>query len=199
MRPGHVSSKLGRRCCMQAIANLLFEAVHLKRTPRSGFNFLGAGRESVAEHTYSTLFIAWVMTKMEPDIDALRLLSICLVHDLPESRMGDINYLQKLYVKADEAAALEDMAAETEIGSDVSDLVQEFNGNTSREALLAKDADQISLILELKTLADIGFDSPRKWLPHVTNRLQTDTGKQIAEAVIQTDWDAWWFKNYVDR
>ncbi len=184
---------------MQAIANLLFEAVHLKRTPRSGFNFLGAGRESVAEHTYSTLFIAWVMTKMEPDIDALRLLSICLVHDLPESRMGDINYLQKLYVKADEAAALEDMAAETEIGSDVSDLVQEFNGNTSREALLAKDADQISLILELKTLADIGFDSPRKWLPHVTNRLQTDTGKQIAEAVIQTDWDAWWFKNYVDR
>ncbi len=184
---------------MQAIANLLFEAAHLKRTPRSGFNFLGAGRESVAEHTYSTVFIAWVMSKIEPDIDALRLLSICLVHDLPESRMGDINYLQKLYVDADEAAALKDMAAETEIGSDVTGLVQDFNGGTSREALLAKDADQISLILELKTLTDIGFDSPRKWLPHVVNRLKTDTGKQIAEAVMQTDWDAWWFKNYVDR
>ncbi len=184
---------------MQAIANLLFEAAHLKRTPRSGFNFLGAGRESVAEHTYCTLFIAWVMSKIEPDIDALRLLSICLVHDLPESRMGDINYLQKLYVEADEVAALEDMAAETDIGSDVTDLVQEFNGSASREALLAKDADQISLILELKTLGDIGFNSPRKWLPHVLNRLQTDTGKQIAEAVMQTDWDAWWFKNYVDR
>jgi len=184
---------------MQSIANLLFEAAHLKRTPRSGFNFLGAGRESVAEHTYSTLFIAWVMSKIEPDIDALRLLSICLVHDLPESRMGDINYLQKLYVEADETAALEDMAAESDIGSEVTDLVQEFNGNSSREALLAKDADQISLILELKTLGDIGFNSPRKWLPHVLNRLQTDTGKQMAEAVIQTDWDAWWFKNYVDR
>jgi putative hydrolase of HD superfamily len=184
---------------MQAIANLLFEAAHLKRTPRSGFNFLGAGRESVAEHTYCALFIAWVMSKIEPDIDAHRLLSICLVHDLPESRMGDINYLQKLYVEADEAAALEDMAAATDIGSDVADLVQEFNGNASREALLAKDADQISLIIELKTLGDIGFNSPRKWLPHVLNRLQTDTGKQIAEAVIQTDWDAWWFKNYVDR
>ncbi len=184
---------------MQAIANLLFEAVHLKRTPRTGFNFLGAGRESVAEHTYSTLFIAWVMSKLEPDIDALRLLSICLVHDLPESRMGDINHLQKLYVKADEAAALEDMAADTDIGTDVSDLVQEFNGSASREALLAKDADQISMILELKTLADIGFDPPSKWLPHVLNRLQTDTGKQIADAIIQTDWDAWWFKNYVDR
>ena len=184
---------------MRAIANLLFEAAHLKRTPRSGFNFLGVGRESVAEHTYCTLFIAWVMTKMETDIDALRLLSICLVHDLPESRMGDINYLQKLYVKADEAAALEDMAAETEIGSDVSELVHEFNGNTSREALLAKDADQISLILELKTLADIGFGPPRKWLPHVMNRIQTDTGRRIADAVLQTDWDAWWFENYVDR
>ncbi len=184
---------------MQAIANLLFEAAHLKRTPRSGFNFLGAGQESVAEHTFSTLFIAWVMSKIEPDIDALRLLSICLVHDLPESRMGDINYLQKLYVKTDEAAALKDMAATSDIGSEVTDLVQEFNGGTSREALLAKDADQISLILELKALNDIGFDSPRKWLPHVKNRLQTDTGKQIAEAVMQTDWDDWWFKNYVDR
>jgi len=184
---------------MQAIANLLFEAAHLKRTPRSGFNFLGAGQESVAEHSYSTLFIAWVMSKIEPDIDALRLLSICLVHDLPESRMGDINYLQKLYVEADEAAALADMAAETDIGSDVTDLVQEFNASTSREALLAKDADQISLILELKTLAGIGYDSPRKWLPHVLNRLQTDTGKRIAETVMQTDWDTWWFKNYIDR
>ena len=87
---------------MKDIANLLFEAAHLKRTPRSGFNFLGAGRESVAEHTFCTLFIAWVMARMEPGVDALRLISMCLVHDLPESRIGDINYVQKQYVTADE-------------------------------------------------------------------------------------------------
>ena len=84
---------------MKDIANLLFEAAHLKRTPRSGFNFLGAGRESVAEHTFCALFIAWVMTRLETGVDALRLMSMCLVHDLPESRIGDINYVQKQYVR----------------------------------------------------------------------------------------------------
>ena len=184
---------------MQAVANLLFEAAQLKRTPRSGFNFLGAGHESVAEHTFCTLFIAWVMAKMEPDVDTLRLISMCLVHDLPESRIGDINYLQKKYVNADETAALKDLAAGTDMGPDISGLVEEFNHCESLEARLAKDADQISLILELKTLEDIGFDAPRKWFPHVLKRLQTDTGKQIAAAIAQTDWDAWWLKNYVDR
>ena len=184
---------------MKDIANLLFEAAHLKRTPRSGFNFLGAGRESVAEHTFCTLFIAWVMTKVETDVDALRLISMCLVHDLPESRIGDINYVQKQYVAADETLAMNHMGGNTSLGSDISDLVHEFNKGETLEARLAKDADQISLVIELKTLADIGFKPPHKWLPYVLKRLQTETGKQIAEAIAQTDWDTWWFKNYVDR
>ena len=184
---------------MKDIANLLFEAAHLKRTPRSGFNFLGAGKESVAEHTFCTLFIAWVMTKVETGVDALRLISMCLVHDLPESRIGDINYVQKQYVTADETSAMDHMGGNTSLGSDISDLVHEFNKGETLEARLAKDADQISLVIELKTLADIGFKPPLKWLPYVLERLQTETGKQIAEAIAQTDWDTWWLKNYVDR
>jgi putative hydrolase of HD superfamily len=45
---------------MKRMADLLFEARMLKETPRSGFQFLGAGRESVAEHVYSATFIAYV-------------------------------------------------------------------------------------------------------------------------------------------
>ena len=184
---------------MKDIANLLFEAAHLKRTPRSGFNFLGAGRESVAEHTFCTLFIAWVMARLETGVDTLRLMSMCLVHDLPESRMGDLNYVQKQYVSADEDAAMNHMGGDTSLGSDISDLVHEFNKGETLEACLARDADQISLAIELKTLADIGFKPPLKWLPTVLKRLQTKTGRQIAEAIAQTDWDTWWLKNYVDR
>jgi len=184
---------------MKEIANLLFEAAHLKKTPRSGFNFLGAGKESVAEHTFCTLFIAWVMAKMETHVDALRLISMCLVHDLPESRMGDLNYVQKQYVTANETAALDHVGGGTSLGPDISDLVQEFNKGETLEARLAKDADQISLLIELKTLADIGFKPPHKWLPVVRKRLQTETGKQIAAAIAQTDWDTWWLNNYVDR
>ena len=75
---------------MKNIVNLLFEANILKEIPRSGYHFLGAGKESVAEHTFSTAMIAFVMSKLEQDVDALRLISMCLVHDLPEARIGDL-------------------------------------------------------------------------------------------------------------
>ena len=43
---------------MKRIANLLFEAKMLKEIPRSGYHFLGSGRETVAEHSFMITFIA---------------------------------------------------------------------------------------------------------------------------------------------
>ena len=80
---------------MKNIADLLFEAKILKFVPRAGFHFLGAGKETVAEHSFSTTFIAYVISKMMPDIDALRLITMCLIHDLPEARTADHNYVHK--------------------------------------------------------------------------------------------------------
>ncbi|MGD8981799.1 MAG: HD domain-containing protein, partial [Desulfobacterales bacterium] len=53
---------------MKNIANLLFQANILKNIPRSGYQFLGAGKESIAEHSFSVSFIAFVMIQMEPDV-----------------------------------------------------------------------------------------------------------------------------------
>ncbi|MEZ4567992.1 MAG: HD domain-containing protein [Desulfobacterales bacterium] len=73
------------------IAALLFEANILKNIPRSGYHFLGASKESVAEHSFCATFIAYVMAMMEPEADSLRLISMCLVHDRSEARTGDHN------------------------------------------------------------------------------------------------------------
>ncbi|MEJ2729978.1 MAG: HD domain-containing protein [Deltaproteobacteria bacterium] len=156
---------------MKNIANLLFEARMLKEIPRSGFHFLGAGKESIAEHTFSTTFIAYVMARLDPEIDALKLISMCLVHDLAEARIGDLNTVHKTYVTADEAKALEDTTRLLPFGSSITDLVKEFNENRSIEAQLAHDADQLAFILELKHLSDIGYAPPGKWLPHVLKRI----------------------------
>ncbi|UCF92932.1 MAG: HD domain-containing protein [Desulfobacterales bacterium] len=184
---------------MKNIANLLFEAKILKEIPRSGFHFLGAGKESVAEHAFSTTFIAYVLSKLDPAVDALKLISMCLVHDLPETRMGDLNTVQKKYVKADEAQAVNDSTAGLPFGAALADLIHEFNAGCSREAQLAHDADQLALILELKSLVDIGYDPPHQWLPHVLKRLQTEIGKKLAQAILDTRRDAWWLNYSVDR
>jgi len=184
---------------MQRVIDLLFEALMLNRIPRSGYSFLGTGQESVAEHSFSATFIALVLSKLEPDIDAARLLSMCLIHDLPEARIGDLNYVQKQYVQADEARAIGHTVAGLPFGSDIAALLAEFNAGETREARLARDADQLSLLLQLKVLQDIGYHPPDKWIPHVENRLHTATGKKVMAAILQRDCDSWWLEHYEDN
>jgi len=183
---------------MKNIVNFLFRAKILKEIPRSGFQFLGAGRESVAEHTFSTSIIGYVMSQLEPGADALKLVTMCLMHDLPEATIGDLNYVQKQYVTPDEDRSVKDMAENLLFGKTLTDLINEFNKGESIEAKLARDADQIALILDLKALSDIGYHSPKKWLPFVLQRLATKIGRQLAEIIMTTDWDEWWLENYVD-
>jgi len=183
---------------MKHIANLLFEAKMLKEIPRSGFHFLGAGKESIAEHTFSTTFIAYVMAQLEPEIDALKLITMCLVHDLAEARTGDLNTVHKTYVTADEVKALEDTTRPLPFGSSITNLVKEFNANHSIEAQLAHDADQLALVLELKYLSDIGYAPPDTWLPPVLNRIKTKVAIKIARSIMETHRDDWWINKYVD-
>ena len=177
---------------MKKIADLLFEAKILKEIPRSGYHFLGAGKESVAEHSFSTTFIAYVMSQLLPEVDALKLINMCLVHDLAEARIGDLNTVHKKYVTADENKALEDATAGLSFGHNLVELTQEFKDGRTTEARLARDADQLALILELKELIDIGYEPPKTWIQNVIDRLQTETGKKIGKAVMQTNRDEWW-------
>ncbi len=183
---------------MDRIADLLFEARMLKEIPRSGFHFLGAGKESVAEHSFMTTFIAYVMGQMTPDADKERLAAMCLLHDLPEARTGDLNYVQKRYVEKDEDRALADAIRGLPFGGAVTDLMAEFNEGRTLEARLAHDADQLSFILDLKALSDVGCRPPGKWLVHIVDRLKTETGKKMCDAILSAEWDGWWLKNYVD-
>jgi len=183
---------------MKNIANLLFKSNMLKKIPRSGYHFLGSGKESVAEHSFSVSFIAFVMTQMEPDIDALKLITMCLVHDLPEAKTGDLNYVQKKYVTANESKAVRHITESLPFGGPLADLISEFNERRSLESKLAHDADQLALVLDLKTLSDIGYAPPKKWIQFALKRLETKTGQTLAQNIMETEWDAWWLENYVD-
>ncbi|MBW1775527.1 MAG: HD domain-containing protein, partial [Deltaproteobacteria bacterium] len=50
---------------MKALINFLFEVGMLKKTPRSGYQFLGTGQESVAEHSFRTAIIGYMLSLEE--------------------------------------------------------------------------------------------------------------------------------------
>jgi putative hydrolase of HD superfamily len=181
---------------MKHIANLLFEMRMLKDIVRSGYAFLGSGRESIAEHSFTMAFICFVMSKMEEDIDGSKLMAMALLHDIPEARTGDLNYVQKKYTQVDEAKAISHLIKPLAFGKDIKSLIEEFNLGETREAKLAQDADQLSFVLELKKLGDTGALSPEHWLPLVIGRIQTQTGRQMAESIMETQWDEWWTNDY---
>jgi putative hydrolase of HD superfamily len=179
---------------MKNIVQFLFEANILKSVQRTGFQFLGSGQESVADHSFMITIIAYVMSKLNPGVDPLKIMTMALVHDIPEARMGELNYVHRRYTTAHEDQALNDLAKNIPFGQEIFDLVNEFNQCQTEEAKLAKDADNLSLMLELKALHDQGKRGPKKWLKAAQERIITNTGKQLAETIMSTEWDEWWFQ-----
>ncbi|WP_291462508.1 HD domain-containing protein [Desulfobacula sp.] len=181
---------------MKHIANLLFEVRILKDIVRSGYAFLGSGKESIAEHSFMTAFICFAMARIDPDINSEKLVTMALVHDIAEARTGDFNYVEKKYSTIDEACAISHLIKHLSFGNDIKNLIDEFNSGETKEAKLVNDADQISFILELKKMDDTGAKGPEKWLPIVLKRLKTDTGRRIAQSIMETRWDEWWMNDY---
>jgi putative hydrolase of HD superfamily len=183
---------------MKSIANFLFEAGMLKRTPRSGFQFLGSGAESVAEHIFRTTYIGYALGKMVTTVNVDRLVKICLFHDLPEARTGDLNYVNKKYVEADEKKAVADLAQTLPFGEEIRGLIFEFIEGKTEEAKLARDADQIEMILALKEYKDLGNKYADEWLEFSLKRLQTVAGRELTKAILETDSSMWWFSDKGD-
>ena len=183
---------------MSEIADFLFEVGMLKKTPRSGFQFLGSGCESVAEHILRTLYIGYVLCKMDPEADERKVLRLCLMHDLPEARTGDLNYVNKKYVTVDEKKAVRELAEPLFFGAEIEESIDEFNERKTKEALLARDADQLSLILQLKECGDLGNRYSREWIRFAVLRLATENARKLAEEILDTDSSHWWFKEKGD-
>jgi len=183
---------------MKNIANFLFEAGMLKRTPRSGFQFLGTGAESVAEHIFRATYIGYALGKAAPSVDVDRVIKMCLFHDLPEARTGDLNYVNKKYVEANEEKAVEDLARTLPFGNELRELIREFIEGKTEEARLARDADQLEMILALKEYKDLGNRYADEWLVFSLKRLQTDAAKELAKVILETDSSLWWFSDKSD-
>ncbi|WP_025322464.1 HD domain-containing protein [Deferrisoma camini] len=178
---------------MDRIADFLFEAGMLKRTPRTGWQFLGSGTESVAEHTFRTAVIAFALARLSPEVDADRVLRMALLHDLPEARTGDLNYMNQKYVRADEETAAADLTRGLPFGEEMAELLAEFRAQQTPEAVLAKDADHLEMLLQLKEHLDVGNRNAEEWIPFSLRRLKTDVARDLAQRILQRDSSAWWF------
>jgi putative hydrolases of HD superfamily len=183
---------------LDRLANFLFEIGMLKKTPRSGWQFLGSGEESVAEHSFRTAVIAYTLAGLTGSAHPDRVLRMALFHDLPEARTGDLNYMNQKYVRVDEARAVEDLTRGLSFGEELSEVLAEFRAQVTPEAVLVRDADQLEMLLQLKELLDVGNRNAEEWIPFTLRRLKTDTARDLAQRILEGNSSAWWFDKSSD-
>jgi putative hydrolase of HD superfamily len=181
------------------ILDFLFEAMALKRTPRSGYQFLGRGHENVAEHSFGTVLIAFTLGHLAREnsqntVNLEKLLTLALFHDLAEARTGDLNYVNKRYVIPMEEKAFFEAIDQLPFEGELKILYHEWCAKESLEANLAADADQLDMMLELRRLSVHGWNQAEDWLFYAQKRLLTKEGLQLAEELKQADPDHWWFE-----
>lgn len=191
---------------LKNIANFLFEAGILAKTPRSGLHFLGTGSQSVAEHANRVTITGYAMAMLDGKVDVAKVMKMCLLHDLAEGRTSDLNYVHQKYVTVDEDRAISDLTNTLPFGADMQAVLKEYLERKTRESLIAKDADNIEWILALKDQADLGNDRALSWIPPAVKRLKTEVGQKIAAVITSTKSDEWWYsekeqksKWWVDR
>jgi putative hydrolase of HD superfamily len=134
---------------------LLFRANQLKLVPRSGWVMRGlADAESVSDHTFGVALIALVLATMtEQSVDVAKLLTIALLHDLPEAVLGDIPSPASNDFLSDAKSTAEDAV----LGALVKELPRlehwqlwwrEFEERTSVEGRLVRDADRLDMLIQ---------------------------------------------------
>jgi len=178
---------------LRPLANFLFEVGMLRRTPRSGLQFLGSGNDSVAEHILRVSYLAFVMGRIVPGVDQHRLLLMCMLHDLPEARTGDLNYENKKYVTVDEDKAIRDLAAPLPFGGEIVALLAELAQRQTLEARLAHDCDQLELLLVLKEEQDRGNAQAAEWIAVALQRLCEPSARDLAQEILRTHSADWWW------
>ena len=137
---------------LSQILTFLRATESLKSTLRSAHTSSGRP-ESVAEHTWQLCLLVMVLAPEFPEVDAHRLMKICLVHDLGEALQGDIPApLQDPNIdksQSEREDLLELLSPLPELQrSEILELWEEYEQAATPEAKLAKAFDKLETLLQ---------------------------------------------------
>ena len=176
------------------LTKFLYEIGHLKRVQRSGWWLAGIERaESVAEHSFRTAVIAYVLAEME-GADPEKTAAMALFHDIAETRVGDLHRLGKRYIDWPQVGrrVVEDQLKELlpKPGERLSRLDAETSTGTTLEARLVEDADRLECLLQAREYAVRGYDVS-EWIRSSADSLRSDAAREIARMALEISPSAW--------
>jgi len=134
----------------------LIEALSLKDVIRAGWLRSGVEfPESVASHSWGMAFIGSQICPAE--LDKLRVLEMCIVHDLAEVKVGDITPHDGISVE--EKHALESEAIDSmEVTEKTRQLFEEYETQSTPESKFVRFLDKLDMALQAEIYEKKGMD-----------------------------------------
>ena len=178
------------------IAKFLYEVGQLKRVKRSGWWIAGVkDPESVAEHTFRTAVIAYLLARLEA-ADTGKAVLMALLHDLPEARTNDAHRIVRRYADwrdVDKKAMSEQSKRlPDEVANEVVSFFEEFEKEASTEARLARDADLLECLIQAREYQALGYYDVADWIVNAQAALTTESAKRVATECLKAEPKEWW-------
>ena len=126
----------------------LYEMGTVRMIQRTWRQFLTTNFANLAEHTCRVMWLAYIIGKKE-NADTNKIVKMALLHDITESRTGDVHYLSRMYTKRNEELAIKDMLKDICLEEELLALSKEYEERQTLEAKIVKDADNLDVDMEL--------------------------------------------------
>jgi putative hydrolase of HD superfamily len=182
------------------IADFLFEIGTMRKLMRMHRQVLLTDdmSDSIASHSFRVGIIGWFLAKMEK-IDPFKVAMMGFIHDMTEIRSNDHNWLHHRYVTVHE-----DEISREQLGQlpfpDLHLLIQEYEERKTREAITAKDADELDQILLLREYEWQGNKEASLWLNGKRKRkkyarlerLKTKSAMELGKIIYNRGPSEWW-------
>lgn len=184
--------------------NFLFEMGNIRLIDRMWRRFHTTNFANLAEHHFRVFWIAMVIATHEGDVDTGKIAKMVLIHDIAESRTGDVDVLSRQYVERHEEMAMQDMLEGSVLEKEFYSIWEEYEKRESIEAKIAKDADNLDVDFELAEQAVVGNASLQDRKQEMRNfvakeKLYTATARQLYEQLKSADPHAWWHSSRRNR
>ena len=151
------------------LLDILAVAERLKDTTRHCYTSKGR-HESVAEHCWMTMMMAFLMKEQFPEADMDKVMRMCLIHDMGEAFTGDI---PSFYKTAADEAREENMLRDwvrslpKEKSEEMLALYEEMDSRQTLEAKIYKTLDGLEAVIQHN------FSDISTWLPNEYELNQT--------------------------
>lgn len=177
--------------------DFLLEMGNLRHIRRMWRRFFNSEVSNIAEHSFRVIWIALLLAKKEKVKNEEKVLKMAMLHDIAESRTGDVDYLSRLYADLKEELAIGDMFDKTIFESELVGLWREMDERKTIEAKIIKDADTLDVNLELREqgIQPVAkkFENFREEL--VRPKLFTGAAKKYWKIIQRVDVHDWHFKS----